>query len=283
MEQILYATDFSENAEKAFVQAVKIAQKHSADIIMMHVFDIPTSWNYPHTEDALEMERQAIRESEDKLKELFDKYVNNINVKFIATENTSVVKGIISEIKENDPGLLVIGTKGGSKLKEVIVGSTTKALLKQSPVPVLAIPEDYDERDFEKVLYATDFHEVDIVALQQLIELVRPFDPDIIVAHLSTHKEYGGDQKMEWFKDLMKDRIAYDGIAFQLLLADNIYERLNTFINQHKFNLLAMLEKERSGIIDSLFHHDLVKKMEFDTSIPLLSFNEYFLRRMKEG
>jgi nucleotide-binding universal stress UspA family protein len=282
MKKILYATDFSENAEKAFVQALKIARKHNADLIMLNVFDIPTSWNYPHTEDALEMERQAINESENKLKELFNKYANDISVKYIAAESTSIVKGIISVIKENDPGLVVIGTKGGSKVKEVIVGSTTKALINKSPVPVLAVPENAVDSYFKKVLYATDLHEEDILALQQLIALVRPFDSEITVTHVSTHSEYKGDEKMEWFKNLVKDRIAYDGITFQLLLSDNIYERLNACINQYEFNLLVMLEKERNGIIDRLFHDDLVKKMEFHSSMPLLSFNEHYLRMLNK-
>ncbi|WP_163379421.1 universal stress protein [Cyclobacterium sp. SYSU L10401] len=282
MKKILYATDFSENAEKAFIQALKIAQKHKANLIMLHVFDIPTSWNYPYTEDALEMERQAICESENKLKGIFDQYAKDINIKYIAAESTSIVKAIISVIRENDPGLVVIGTKGGSKVKEVIVGSTTKELINKSPVPVLAVPENAVDSDLKKILYATDLHEADIPALKKLTALVRPFDSEITVTHVSTPNEYKGAEKMEWFKDLVKDRINYDGITIQLLLVDNIYEELNAYINQQGFNLLVMLEKERKGIVDRLFHSDLVKKMEFHTSIPLLSFNEHYLRVLEK-
>jgi hypothetical protein len=38
-----------------------------------------------------------------------------------------------------------------------------------------------------------------------------------------------------------------------------------------------MLEKERNGFVERLFKEDIVTKMEFDTSIPLLSYNERFL------
>ena len=48
--------------------------------------------------------------------------------------------------------------------------------------------------------------------------------------------------------------------------------------NENEFDMLVMLEKERFGFIDKWFHDDLVRKMEFRTSIPLLSFNEQFLR-----
>ena len=42
--------------------------------------------------------------------------------------------------------------------------------------------------------------------------------------------------------------------------------------------MMVMLEKERFRTFDKLFHEDLVWKMEFNTSIPLLSYNERFLQ-----
>jgi nucleotide-binding universal stress UspA family protein len=280
MKKILFATDFSENAEKALKYALKMAQSHHAELIMMHVFDIPTSWKYPHIDDAVEMKNRAAAESKDKLKALFGQYskdIENIKVGFIASESATVVEGIIAAIKENVPELLVVGTKGGNRAREIIVGSTSKALIGQSPCPVLSIPEKAVDGNLKKIMYATDFFEDDIKALRQLISLVQPFNPEIIITHVNTPQEYGGDEKMEWFKDLLKEKISYDKIKFELLLADDVYEGLNSYLNRHKFDLLAMLEKEHNGIIDKLFHSDLVKKMEFHTSSPLLSFNERYL------
>ena len=44
MKKILYATDFSKNAKMAFNFALRIAEKHHAELIMLHVFDIPPIW-----------------------------------------------------------------------------------------------------------------------------------------------------------------------------------------------------------------------------------------------
>ena len=88
-------------------------------------------------------------------------------------------------ITQQKPDLVVIGTKGKSLLKEIFIGSTTKALVNQSPVPVLAIPNKADYRDFNNVLYASDFREVDIEALRQMIELVKPYKPQIKLIHVS--------------------------------------------------------------------------------------------------
>lgn len=278
MKKILYATDFSKSAEKAFSFALKIAEKHEAELIMLHVFDIPTIYTQPYTNDPFEMKRHAIRGWKDELAEFFMKHKTDVKVKYVAIENNSVTKGILSVIKENDPGLIVIGCKGKNKLQEAMVGSTTKDLIKASPVPVLAIPEKAIYREFMDVLYATDFQEADIEAIGQLADLVEPYDPEINAIHVSTYKEFMGDEKMEWFKDLVRDNIKDTKITFELLLSDNVFDKLNEYIRHHDFDMLVMLEKERSGLFDRLFHTDLVTKMEFHTFLPLLTFNEHFLR-----
>ena len=278
MKKILYATDFSKNAEKAFHFALKLAEKHQAELVMLHVFDFPPVWGHPYITDPKEMTRAAGISWESKLEEFFEKFKSDIKPTFIAQEHDSTVKGILSIIKEHEPNLVVVGTKGKSLLKEIFIGSTTKALVKKSPAPVLAIPENAANENFKKVLYASDFREVDLKALKQLIELVKPYKDEVKVIHISTENEYKGNEKMEWFKDMVKDHISYKHISFELFQSDKIFEKLNSYMNQYDFDLMAMLEKERYGIVEKLFQEDLVSKMEFHTSIPLVSYNEHYLR-----
>ena len=282
MEKILYATDFSKNAENAFNFALKMAEKSQAELIMLHVFNDPAVWTYPYTKDPFEIKRQATKAWKNTLQELFEQYKTSVKVKYVALENPSVVKAILSVIKKENPGLIITGIKGKSKIKEVIMGSTTQALVQQSPVPVLAIPENAVYRDYKKILYTSDYLESDIQAIEQLIDLVQDYDAAIKAVHVSTYNEFLGDQKMEWFKDLVNEKIGDKRITFELLLSDNIFKKLNDYMNENEFDMLVMLEKERFGIIDKWFHDDLVRKMEFRTSIPLLSYNEQYLRVMDQ-
>jgi len=278
MKKILYATDFSKNAEKAFHYALKIAEKHRTELIMLHVFDIPPIWGHPQTNYPIELTKEASKSWKRSLKELSEQFISEINPIFMAIENTSVVKGILSVIAKHKPDLVITGTKGKSLLKEIFIGSTTKALVNQSPVPVLAIPKNANYREFNNVLYASDFREVDIEAIEQLIEFVKPYKPKIRLIHISSDDEYNANQKMEWFKDLVKDNILYKNISFELLLSDRVFERLCNYVQNHNLDMIVMLEKERYGIVEKLFHEDLVWKMELNTSIPILSYNEHYLR-----
>lgn len=278
MKKILYATDFSKNAERAFHFALKIAKKHEAELIMLHVFDIPPIWTNSYTTDPTEMIRQTGVSWERELRELFVQYDSKLKPTFIAVENNSVVKGILKIVKEHKPDLIITGVKGKSLLKEIFIGSATKALLKQSPVPLLAIPENAYYRDFNAVIYASDLQDFDLNSLEQLIEFVKPYKSKIKVVHICTEGDYSDHEKMEWFEDRVKEKISYEHISFELLLSDNIFAKLNTYVKQHDFDLMVMLEKEHNGIFERLFHEDLVWKMEFNTSIPLLSYNERYLK-----
>lgn len=286
MKKILFATDFSENAAAALIFAIKIAKKHHAALIMLHIFDVPTSWNYPYTEDPIEMEREARRDSMSKLKAYFHEYAKDesvgLEVSFHVRENLSYVKGIVSFILEHEPELIVIGTKGGSVAKEIVVGGTAKALITRSPVPVLSVPEVAVYRDFKKVLYLTDFHELDVEAIRKLTEMLAPYDPEITVTHVNTYLIEGKHEKKEWFEDLVKAEMPTKKIHFRQILADNIYDGINSYLNDNRLDLLVMLEKKRESILDKIFRKDLVKSMDFHTTMPLLSFNESYLNGLKQ-
>lgn len=277
MKKILFATDFSSNANKAFSFALNMAEKHKADLVMVHVFNLKTVWTYPYTGDPIEMKEQAAKSWERSLKEFFQHYDTKVKASYFAVENHSVVQGILSVIEKQKPQLVVTGTRGKSTVKELLLGSTTKALVKKSPVPVLAVPNYAELKDYDKVLYTSDFREVDLKALQDLVDLVGPFEPEIMVLHMSTDNEYERLEKLEWLKELINENVSYPAITCDLILSDDIFTTLNRYMSENDFDLLVMLEKERGGIADTLFHQSLVNKMEFRTWIPLLSYNEHYL------
>ena len=156
MQTILFPPDFSANANKAFYFALNMAEKHNAELILAHVFDVPNVYNYPIEYNPSEMKPGMIKDWKRTLRDFFAKYDTKVKAKFEAVEHPSVLKGILSIIKTHDPQLVIVGTRGKSRIKKIIFGSTTKALVKHSPIPVMAIPEYTSTKDFNKVLYASD-------------------------------------------------------------------------------------------------------------------------------
>ena len=274
MKKILYATDFSQNAEKSLDFALNLARNHGAEVAMLNVFEVPTAWDYPYLEDPLDMEKSGIREAEKKLVKLFEAHTGSdeiLDVSYLTVENDSVTKGILEAIEKSGADLLVMGTKGGSKVKELLIGSTTKSLLSKSPIPILAVPENILKFKLKTVLFASDFQKEDLKALQHLVQILSPFHPEIIVTHVSKYDEAESAEFLEYFKKQIHDLINYPSFSFQGLYSEKAEDRLVNFIDQNQIDLLVMLEKKETGLLEKLFHPDLVKKMEFQSHVPVLS------------
>ncbi|SDE43791.1 Universal stress protein family protein [Pricia antarctica] len=114
--------------------------------------------------------------------------------------------------------MIVVGRKGASQVKEFLLGSTTaKALIQKAPCSVLAVPKTVKGTHFKKVAYATDFERADIFALRRLVKIAKKFDAQVSVVHITTQKEYAGKEKMEWFKEIINDKIDYKKLDFDLI------------------------------------------------------------------
>ena len=95
MKKILFTTDFSANADKAFYFALNMAEKHQAELILAHVFDFPNVYNYPIEYNPSEMKQEMIKDWKRTLKDFFENYDTKVKAKFEAVEHPSVLKGIL--------------------------------------------------------------------------------------------------------------------------------------------------------------------------------------------
>lgn len=145
---ILVATDFSENAQRAFERAHDLARQLGAKLHVLHV----------HDESAL---RTAIKEgllredsTDEQLQqsvaqlteERFSEMMAGIDPSEVAVERLARrgdPKSVISEFaREIDADLVVVGRRGAG-LIDLVVGSVTDCVIRNSPCPVLVVRRDH--------------------------------------------------------------------------------------------------------------------------------------------
>ncbi len=278
MKTILYATDYSENSVAALKYAYALCKHLKIRLVMTHIYDVPTVLGAPLTEPFPSLSKDSRRHEREKLQGFFKKHLGKVSDKmklhFEPVEHMSVIRGIISKATEWHAYLIFVGMKGEGRLREIFMGSATKALIEKSPCPVLAIPENTNYIPFKTVVYATDFEEEDVYAIRKLTEMVSAFQAEIKVVHIITEKEYQGETQMEWFRDMLQNKVTYEKIAFKLLFSDDIFEALRMYLEDVGADLMVMLEREKKGLLKKWFHRDLVKKMESYGQVPLMSFRE---------
>ena len=276
MKTILYATDYSHDSVAALRLAHLMTNKFDAKLFVMHVFDIPLSLSTVSISH-IKKEKRLFMEHDTKLKEFCTEHLGDTweggDINFLVEENVSIVQTILEKATELEVDLIVVGTTGTSTLKEFFMGSTTTTLIKKAHCAVLAVPPMFTLENFQTMVYATDFEQADIFAINRLVEIAEKFNSKISIVHISTSWEYAGDQQMEWFKDMLHQKVTYDKMEFDLIFDDDIFEGLNRYLENADASMFAMLERKDKSFSQKFLQKDKVKKMVSGTIIPLISFN----------
>lgn len=277
MKTILYATDYSQNSVTALLLANTLAEKFGAKLIVMHVFDIPISLASSVSISYMKKEKRQFVENQAKLKTFCAKHLGasweNSEIHFVVNEDDSVPDGILEKAFKLNADLIVVGAKGASQIKEFFLGSTPKVLIQKSSCPVLAVPAESELTSLKKILYATDFEQADIFAINSLVKIAKKFDAEIRVVHIATQQEYAGEEQMEWFKEMLQEKVDYIKMDFDLIFSDTVFDELVWYLEDFEADMLAMLERKESTFYQKYFQRDKVKKMVQRIGVPLLSFN----------
>ncbi len=154
IQKILYATDLSTNSALAFRHAVDCAEKHDAEIFVLHVLErIPSADDWllkdsplgtdlkkvydAEKADAAEKIRNAINEF--CRRELKDKPAILQRVTIQVVEGNPAAE-ILAKADELDPEMLVMGTHGKGFLAQAFLGSVAKKVLDRVKIPVVIVP-----------------------------------------------------------------------------------------------------------------------------------------------
>ncbi len=278
MKTILIPTDFSAAAETAINFALELNKRINARIILFHSYAMP---NYAADISIPVVDFEGIKEEAiEKLRKLKAKLQTNypqmeIEAEFGDTEIPLASK-LDQMVKAERADLVIMGTTGASGIKGSIFGSNAAAVIDKASCPVLVIPEKVKFKEIEKIVFATDYQDNDLASLTFLYQIAVIFDAELIILHISQTpqtNEYEPDL-LEWFKHELKDKahVDYSKISFHLLIAGDIADELQQYVEKNKVDIVSMSMRKRNTFV-RMFDHSLTKKMVQQTHTPLLAFH----------
>jgi len=278
MKKILYATDYSENSVAALHFSYALSKKLNAELMALHVFEMPLILASTVSNTYSRKEVRAFADHRKKLISFCTEHLQNeadtLNIAWKIDQGKPASDGIIENAKDLNVDLIIVGTKGGSPIRKVLLGSNTTALIDSAPCPVLAIPQDADFRGIKKMVYATDFEGVDIFTIEKMIELAKPFEADVHLVHISSKETDSGEDQMEWFKGVLRHKVGYEKMCFDLRYGEDVFDTLQRYIGEIEPDVVAMLEREGHSLIKSLTHRNLVKRVKNEGNVPLLIYHK---------
>ena len=154
IKHILYATDLSQNARFAFGYAASLANQYNAQITILHVLEelSPTTmlligdivgekrWSSLRSEK----EQEVIAAIQKRLEDFTAAFGREtpqcpFTVNQIIVETGHPVGRIIAIAEKIDADLIVMGSHGQGMLEQVVIGSTSRRVLRRCKKPVLVV------------------------------------------------------------------------------------------------------------------------------------------------
>jgi len=146
IQSILVPTDFSEDARAAIDAAVEWAAEFGAKIHIVHAYfvDVPAVYggyggDFLLPADILEPIREAAESAVAEV--VADASKRGVPVEGRATLGDAS-STILVEAERLGVDLIVMGTRGLTGLKHVILGSTAERVVRKAPCPVLTVKAD---------------------------------------------------------------------------------------------------------------------------------------------
>jgi nucleotide-binding universal stress UspA family protein len=273
IKTILVPTDFSDPARNALEYAAAIAGKSGAKIIILHIYQIPiaTSRGVPFA-----LGHEKVKENIKSAEEQFAKLEIIVSALKNVVYETKLVSGYWTMefpeiINAQQADLTIMGTKGASGLKEIILGSNTARVIKDSLHPVLAIPWQARYKEIKHIGFAYDGESVDYTVVQPLISLTKLLHTDIKIFHVKTNgNKKRGQSDPEALLNQFFETVNY---VYTDFYENDIEEGIGKYILEQDIDILAMIPRKHS-LFYRLFNSSITRKMAFHTYVPLLAIPE---------
>lgn len=281
MKNILVPTDFSENANNAFLHALKIANQLDTQLYVLYCYQTPVvSFSHagqPTLVDEVYKEIELskfdfYKKQTPKLHQLAEENNLDHSKVIFLFEYGTVVQAVIKTIESEQIKLIVMGTLGASGLQKQIVGTNTVNVIKNTRVPVLVIPTQASFTTIKKVAFTTLFREKDKAALQEILQLASYVDAHVHVLHVFDTQSSTADilqYSEQWRK-------SFDGNNLNFVFLEkegSVEDTIDTFMQDNNIDLLAVIKRNRN-FFDRIMSSSFSNNLAFHATTPVLIFHE---------
>lgn len=143
IKTILVPTDFSSDAEAALETAVDFAKAFSAKLTLVHAYNVDIPPAYGGIGGAVVLPQPIFDSLREAATASMDALLADIAKQGVSAEGRVVMgrasQVILDETERANADLVVIGTRGLTGLKHVVLGSTAERIVRLAHCPVVTV------------------------------------------------------------------------------------------------------------------------------------------------
>ncbi len=146
-KKVIACVDFSESSYRVVEQAIRVAQQDGALLHLLHVFSAPwkeaTYVPRPSPEDE-QHHSDSLSERMQIALQPFESEIHALQVETNVAENVRESDGIVQFIGDSAADLVVVGTRGRTGIRAILLGTVAEHIVREAPCSVLAVkPDDF--------------------------------------------------------------------------------------------------------------------------------------------
>ncbi|KGL58997.1 universal stress protein [Polaribacter sp. Hel1_85] len=272
MKKILVPIDFSKTSEYASKVAARIAKKTNATVYLIHLIELPkgvidmaASSKFSIPESMLYLRK--IREKVLRFKE--NLFSEDINVEYFIKLNNPY-EGIQKYADKINADIIIMGSKGHSELEEMIIGSNTEKVVRNSKRPVIVVKKDSKKFKLKNLVFASNFKEENKEVFGKFVDFAKTFDSKIHLLKVNTPAHF---QATSETKKNVKEFITDFNLPRHKI---NVYSDISVekgilnFSEDINADLIALSTHGRSGLAH-LFTGSVTKNLSKNALKPMFT------------
>jgi len=272
MKTIIVATDFSPCALNAANYAVKMALAIDADVLLLHVYQIP--------EINLEIPVVAPIENvslevEQKLFDLKDNLTKHTCGKVKIETQLSIgtffpeLENICNNIK---PYTVIIGSQGTTALERLLFGGHAVYAMKHLMWPLITVPLNASFSPIKKIVMTCNLNEVvDTIPREEIKTLITDFKAELHILVVDKHGVFNPETDYE--SVLLLELMTELRPEYHFITNKHIDDAITEFAEKNKIDLLIILPK-RYDLLTRLIHKSHTRQLVLYSPVPVMALHQ---------
>jgi nucleotide-binding universal stress UspA family protein len=274
MKKIIIPVDFSDTAEHAARFAAGLTDRlKETSLILYHVFDVIAAGSDGSPLGVSVEDRKKIAESTLEL--LKSKLA-------LITSAPITVRAEAGSLSENLPrlfeacgaDLVVMGMNGSSRIEQILIGSTTLRVIRNSSFPVLIVPPGTTCTSIKKCLLASDFRDVENhTPAHWLYRILSFLQPELHVIHVGNFKDPEKQKLIDEQKERMDYLLGGYHPRYCFIESSNFLKGINDYVQKQNIDMIITIPGE-TNVLQNIFRTTHTDKLAYHSRIPVLAIHE---------
>lgn len=271
--KILIPTDFSVQAEFAYLMVKRLEEKIATEIHFLHVLNVPDTVSMDsagNIQTCGEIDIQFVVQQ----KEIAERKLANLKVLYGDKINSHLVLGktidaILNFSNSNHFDLIVMGTKGSRGLKETLSGSETQIIARKSKTPLLSLMCDRSDLQIRNILLVHNFSNPLSEDLKLMHKLIKAFDTKIHLLQITSGNVALEKTKVELEMAKFADLNGITNYECHLINDKDVENGVVHFNQMINMDIICIGTHGKGGV----FHHSATEKLINHLFKPIISFH----------